>query len=356
MASSARISLFLLIVLLPIPFVGGDFFAYQVSLFLIYAIVTQGVGYVWSRAGILPLGQSFFFGLGAYLTAFALKHHESALIEFLLMLGIIALVGLIGFALAAIVFRGRSETGPYFSLITLALAMIAEQIINGTTEFTGGFNGYQGYGSFLGIDAFSNFYWLAVVCCVGVCYLLLLLDERPIGLLARASFDNESRLQLLGFPTYLIKSAIFGLSAMIAALAGVLFAIYQGIVTPTAIGFLLAAEFVIWTAVGGRTHPLGAIIGTVLIGVVGVNFHDKIEVWDVALGLFFLIVVLRTPHGLWGLIEPWVKKICSFLAFYLFLRCSRYSRRKRRLRITAGRCQNSVGRGADTQWFGFQIT
>ena len=41
-----------------------------------------------------------------------------------------AAIGLLAYALATLIFKGRSESGPYFSLITLALVMIAEQISN----------------------------------------------------------------------------------------------------------------------------------------------------------------------------------------------------------------------------------
>src|ERR1700754_1102677 len=56
-----------------LPWVGGDFVAYQVALFLIYGIATQGVALCWGRLGILPLGHALFFGLGAYLAGGMLK-------------------------------------------------------------------------------------------------------------------------------------------------------------------------------------------------------------------------------------------------------------------------------------------
>ena len=52
--------------LIAVPVLGDGFLAYQVALFLIYGIATQGVALCWGRLGFLPLGQSLFFGLGAY--------------------------------------------------------------------------------------------------------------------------------------------------------------------------------------------------------------------------------------------------------------------------------------------------
>ena len=206
MASSTRVSLCLFAVLLALYFLGSAYFVFQLSLFLIYALVTQGVGYVWSRTGILPLGQSFFFGIGAYLCAATLKNIESGVLQFFLMMAIVAVVGVLGFFIAALVFKGKSESGPFFSFITLALAMIAMQVANSFPELTGGFNGMGGYAPFMGIDPFGSFYLFAAAACALVCFLFLRLDERPLGIVARAIEDNEPRLQLLGFATHLIKA------------------------------------------------------------------------------------------------------------------------------------------------------
>ena len=60
------------VALAAVPFVVGDFWAYQLGLFYLYAIAALGVGVCWGRAGFLPLGQGLFFGLAAYLSGLAL--------------------------------------------------------------------------------------------------------------------------------------------------------------------------------------------------------------------------------------------------------------------------------------------
>ncbi|MBS0317121.1 MAG: hypothetical protein JSR49_08355, partial [Proteobacteria bacterium] len=56
-----------------LPFVGGEFLAYQIGLFLLYGVAAQGVALCWGRLGFLPLGHALFFGLGAYLSGGILK-------------------------------------------------------------------------------------------------------------------------------------------------------------------------------------------------------------------------------------------------------------------------------------------
>ena len=310
MASYVKPSLLLLFFLLPLPFVGGSFLAYQLSLFLIYAIATQAVGYVWGKAGILPLGQAAFFGCSAYLFAGILKATTNPAMQILAFIIVPCLVALLAFLMAAVIFKGKQHSGPFFSLITLALAMIAEQLSNGATQITGGFNGFSGFGEFLSIDPFGNLYFLVAFILIGTTLLFMIIDALPFGLLIRAMAENEDRLRLLGVRTYLLKASAFAISAGVAALAGALFAAHQGIVTPSSIGFVLSAELVIWAAVGGRFHPLGAVIGAVFIGFLSFKIRGTVESWEIIIALIFIFVVLKLQGGLWGGISrflPWLQ-------------------------------------------------
>ena len=208
----------LLAALLLVPEVFGDFMAYQIGLYLIYGIAAQGIGFLWGKTGVLPLGQALFFGLAAYATAITLRGDSGLIIDLTLAVAVLAAIAVFAFVLAALIFRGRNESGPYFSLITLALVMIAEQIAGTATTLTGGFNGMSGYASLGNLDPFGGFYYVIVAATVAVSLLLLVLNRLPVNLIARAVADNEPRLQLLGFPTHVIKGAAFAFSALIAAL------------------------------------------------------------------------------------------------------------------------------------------
>lgn len=309
MASIAIPSGVLLAALLALPTIFGDFAAYQVGLFLIYGIVAQGIGFIWGKTGILPLGQTLFFGGSAYLTGTILRDVEGLPFQIALLAGTVLLAGLIALVLAAAVFRGRSDSGPYFSLITLALALIAEQLVLTMPELTGGFNGLGGFGPIAGLDPFGSLYYLVAGTAVAVTALLLALNRLPAALIAQALSDNEPRLQLLGYPTHLVKGLAFALSAALAALAGSLFASHQGIVTPTSIGFALSTELVIMTAVGGRFHVLGPLAGAVTLGYLTAELRDSFRYWELLLALLFIGVVLLAPGGFAGLVQSLAARI-----------------------------------------------
>lgn len=303
MASVLLPASLLLAVLLLIPELFGDFTAYQIGLYLIYGIAAQGIGFLWGKAGVLPLGQALFFGVAAYVTAITLRADGGLVLNLALAVVALAVIAGLAFGLAALIFRGRNESGPYFSLITLALVMIAEQIAGTANDLTGGFNGMSGFDSLGGLDPFDGFYYVIVAVTVGVSLLLLTLNRLPVNLIARAVADNEPRLQLLGFPTHVIKGLAFAFAAILAALAGGLFASHQGIVTPASTGFALSAELVILAAVGGRFHVLGPLIGAVIVGWASAELRDSFPYWELLMALAFILVVLKAPGGVAELLE-----------------------------------------------------
>ena len=111
--------------LLLLPFVAGDFWAYQMGLLYLYAVAALGVGLCWGRVGFLPLGQGLFFGLSAYLSGLALIAFDASPWLLLLVPLAAATSGALAFVIGMLVFRRRGESGPYFSMITLALALLA---------------------------------------------------------------------------------------------------------------------------------------------------------------------------------------------------------------------------------------
>ena len=119
-----------IVAVLLLPFAVGDFWAYQLGLLYLYAIAAIGIGLCWGRAGFLPLGQGLFFGFAAYLSGLALIAFDGSAWLLLLIPLAACASGLLAFAIGVLVFRQRGESGPYFSMITLALSLLAYQVAN----------------------------------------------------------------------------------------------------------------------------------------------------------------------------------------------------------------------------------
>src|SRR5262249_15858256 len=139
----------------------GEFWAYQLGLYCLYACAAIGVGLCWGQAGFLPLGQAMFFGIAAYLSGFALIAFDASFAVFPLLLLAALASGLLAYLICLLVLRRRGESGPYFSMITLALSLLAFQLANGWNDVTGGFNGLKGIPGLPGLDDISAAYYVA---------------------------------------------------------------------------------------------------------------------------------------------------------------------------------------------------
>lgn len=309
MVSMRAVNVGAIVALLAVPFLWDSFTAYQLGLYLIYGIVAQGIALCWGRAGFLPLGQALFFGLGAYIAGAFLRIDAGWLLVVPAFAVAILVPALLAWLVGALVFDRQIGSGPYFSLITLALAMLGFQLANSMDWLTGGFNGMTGISGLPGIDTYEHLFFIIVAALLLTTLLLTHLVRAPFSQLLEAVRDNEERLQFFGFRTSLLKAAAFAVSGGLAGLAGALYAPHQGIVTPQAVGFLLSAEFVIWTAVGGRFGLIGPVAGAVLIGFLASGLRDTFRYWEVVVALVFITVVLYMPGGLGSLFSRLLTKI-----------------------------------------------
>src|ERR1700741_2180978 len=151
-----------IVVLLAIalPFLLGQFWAYHLGLYALYAVGAVGVGLCWGQAGFLPLGQALFFGLAAYLSGLAFIALQGSPILAILVLPFTAIIsGVLAYLIGIVIFRRSGESGAYFSMITLALALLAFQVATSWNSVTGGFNGLKGIPGLPGLDDISHVYY-----------------------------------------------------------------------------------------------------------------------------------------------------------------------------------------------------
>jgi len=290
--------------LLALPFAVGDFWAYQLGLLYLYAIAALGVGVCWGRAGFLPLGQGLFFGLSAYLSGIALIAFEQSFWLILLIpLAACASAGL-AFVIGVLVFRRRGESGPYFSMITLALSLLAFQVANNWESVTGGFNGLKGIPGLPGLDSYTAAYTVAAIALIIAALGTGWLYRAPLGVLWAALAQNERRVAMFGFDTNRLKAVAFAASGLLAGIGGALYAPQQGLVTPQLCGFGLSGDLVIWAAVGGRGRLLGPVLGAIVIGALTSGLRDRFQFWEIGIAIVFILVVLLFPQGLVGVFAP----------------------------------------------------
>lgn len=335
--------LLLAVIFLLAPQVLTEFRLSQLGKFLTFAIIAVGLDLIWGYGGMLSLGQGLFFGLGAYGFAMYLKLQSSGdkIPDFMFWSGLkslpwfwepfkspvfaipaaLMIPALLAGVLGYFLFRSRVK-GVYFSIITQALTLLTSIWFIGQQAYTGGTNGITNLGSakvfgysLLSSQAQHGFYYLTAFCLLGVYILGRWLTSSRFGRLLVALRDDESRVRFLGYDPVVIKTLVFALSAMIAALAGMLFVPQVGIISPSSMGVVPSIEMVVWVALGGRSTLLGAILGALAVNY-GKSFFSESypDIWQTFLGLLFIGSVLFFPAGVLGALKSATARLRALAA------------------------------------------
>jgi urea transport system permease protein len=320
-----------LLLLLVAPAALSDFRLGLLSKYLCLAIVAVGIAIAWGNGGMLVLGQGLFFGLGGYSMAMYLKLQEAGsagVPDFMSWSGVaklpvfwkpfehawfaiaavVVIPVLVAALLGALVFRSRVK-GPYFAILTQALAAAFVILLVGQQGYTGGTNGLTNIQSFFGLKladpADQRTIYFIVAITLGALYLLArqMLASR-YGKLLIAVRDAEDRARFLGYNPTRVKVLAFATSAGMAGIAGALFVPVVGIISPALLGVVPSIEMVIWVAVGGRASLAGAIAGAILVNLGKTQFSEQFPAqWTYALGAMFVVVVAFAPQGLAGVVS-----------------------------------------------------
>ncbi|MFS8118668.1 MAG: urea ABC transporter permease subunit UrtC [Microcoleus sp.] len=319
-----------LIAIVLIPGIVPDARLNQLGRFLALAIAALGIDLIWGYTGLLSLGHGVFFAIGGYAFAMHLKLQipptaSSQLPEFMSLYGVTELPwfwqpfysfpfsiiavflipAILGGLLGYLVFRNRIR-GVYFSILTQAATIVFFNFFNGQQKLINGTNGLTDFKTLFGAtvngrDTQYIFYILTILFLVATYALCRWLTSGRFGRLLLAIRDDEVRLRFSGYNPTGYKVLVFAISAGLAGIAGALFTVQTGIISPKAMDIAFSIEMVIWVAVGGRATLSGAILGALLVNF-GKSFLSEQfpEFWLFFQGALFLIVVTVLPDGLVG--------------------------------------------------------
>ena len=288
-------------VFLPLPFVN------EVLLFSIYTI---GCNFLLGRVGFISFGQPAYLAVGAYGTAFYLYYFgTNPLVG--IALGVIA-----GFVFALMVgplfVRLRSD---YFALVNLALTVIIFFLMQKVlVEYTKGDNGLwilTRMTSTPGIDISSanGFFVFAFIVAFFVWAFYKYLDDSVFGACCMATKMNENKLKFLGYDDFKVRLLAFVIANTTTALAGSMYAIHVGIVSPEIASPARAADPVIVTILGGVGTLYGPIVGAIAYTGMKDVISKLIGNWELVIGFLLVFIMLAGEKGIWGTLEPRLKKL-----------------------------------------------
>ena len=287
-------------IFLPLPFMNE---------IIIFSIYTMGCNFLLGRVGFISFGQPAYLAAGAYGTAFYLYYFGTNPYVGIL-LGILA-GWVVSMIVGAFFVRLRSD---YFALVNLALAVIIFYLMEKVlAKITHGDNGLWFLANMsatpvLNLGKPSHFFIFALLVAMALWAFYKYLDDSLYGASCLATKINEDKVKFLGYSNFKIRWVAFIIANTTTALAGSLYAIYLGFVSPAITHPARAADPVVVTILGGVGTLYGPIVGSVAYTGMKDLLSGYIANWELFIGLLLVFIMLAGEKGIWGSLEPVLKK------------------------------------------------
>jgi branched-chain amino acid transport system ATP-binding protein len=264
------------------------------------AIVGSGLNVLLGLNGQISLGHVAFYAIGAYAVGILTTAYDWPFWPALVAAGIAA--GLAGVLLAIPALRVR---GPYLAMVTIAFGFVVEQGAAEWQGLTGGWNGLSGIPgpSLFGHDIGER----------GIAYLTLALTVLATAAFARLSAsvwgnamravrDSESASVSIGLDPTLIRTTAFGISAVVAGIAGGVYASISNFISPESFPFFQSILFLLVVMLGGADRVLGPLVGALVVVLLPELLATLGQYRLLFVGVLMLLVLRLAPTGLVGLI------------------------------------------------------
>jgi branched-chain amino acid transport system permease protein len=289
------------VALLAGPLLMSPYWTGLLTQIVILAILAMSLDLLLGYTGLPSLGHAAFFGVAAYgvgilSTTYQADVWTSAAGGLLTGLVLAALFGLI-------VSHVRDV---YFLMITLALGMVLWGLSYRWIPMTGGDNGIAGIPrleAHLGLPTTGPvpFYYVALLVLAASSLLMVLLVRSPFGLTLRGIRENERRMRSLGFNTWLHCYLSYVLSGVFASVAGVMWAYYNGFVSPTYLDLTASSELFLMVTLGGPATLVGPVLGAGAIVLLKNVMSAYTARWLLVLGIVYIATIMWAPQGIWNL-------------------------------------------------------
>jgi branched-chain amino acid transport system permease protein len=278
--------------------------AYWVGLLtqvVILGILAMSLDLLIGYTGLPSLGHAGFFGVAAYGVGVLSTTYQAGVVTsvaggFVAGTGLAALFGLI-------VSHVRDV---YFLMITMALGMVLWGLSFRWIPVTGGDNGISGIPrleALIGLPATGPvpFYYVALVVFAVCTVLMMVFVKSPFGLTLQGIREHEPRMRSLGFNTWLHGYLSYVCAGAFASVAGIMWAYYNGFVSPTYLDLTASSELFLMVTLGGPATLVGPVIGAGAIVILKNVMSAYTARWLLILGIVYIVTILWAPQGLWNL-------------------------------------------------------
>jgi branched-chain amino acid transport system permease protein len=310
-----------------LPTVIGSFQASEWAQVLVLAIAIMGLNILVGYSGQISLGHGAFMAIGAYTFAILIHRYRMNYLVAIPVAGL--LTGAIGFLFGVPALR---LSALYLALATFALAVVTPSLIKRPAELTGGVQGIilppvdpppvasGAFTALTGTPMTSDqwIYYVTLAFALVLFWLAWNLVRHRAGRAMRAVRDGEVAAAASGVNIAGYKTLAFGISALYAGIAGALFGLAVGFVSPDTFPVSLSIQLLVGAVVGGLASIPGPLIGGIFAYFLPIESNQWVpaQTWipsqiastvekagpAVTYGVVLIVIMIFAPNGVAGLI------------------------------------------------------
>ncbi|MDF2492041.1 MAG: hypothetical protein K0Q58_619 [Microbacterium sp.] len=291
------IALVVVVLLLALPLMLPEFANQTIARIGVFAVAVLGLNVVMGYTGQVSLGQIFFVGFGAYITAYGVENDWNIVLVFAASILIPGIVGLL-IALAAARLGGLA-----IAMVTIALPIVGVPLAKRLSEFTGGSQGVSARFADApeGLGLYDDQWQLYIVILIGGVVFLLTrnLVRGKYGRAFAIVKENEAVASSMGISPYRYKVMAFTVASLIGGVSGFLYMVVVQYTSPETMSFGHSIQLLAAMVIGGA----GSIVGSLLGGAYYVLAPQLTNAVDANLtavlqGALLLLVLFLLPGGL----------------------------------------------------------
>ncbi len=296
---------FILLIILP-PLLPSYWLTILTQM-LIFGVLAMSLDILMGHTGLPSFGHCAFFGASAYVVGILSTRYQ------------VGFLGCVGSALLAAIVIGAifglfvaHTVGVYFLMITLALGMVIWGLAFRWVTMTGGDNGIAGIprpdlGIPVSLDNPIVFYY-AVLLVFLISFLLLYIFIRsPFGQSLLGVRESPSRMRNLGYNTWLQKYLVYVVAGAFSGVAGILWAYYNGFVSPMDAELTSSFEVFLMVILGGAGTLAGPAVGAGIIVFLKNFISAYTHRWLLIIGAIYILIIMYAPGGLGELVQRFTK-------------------------------------------------
>jgi branched-chain amino acid transport system permease protein len=203
----------------------------------------------------------------------------------------------------------------YFALVNLALAVIVfylmQKVLAGITHGDNGLWFLTNIAStpVLDLSRPNHFFIFAMLVALAVWAFYKYLDDSIYGACCLATKINEDKFTFLGYSNFRVRLLAFVIANTTTALAGAMYAVYLGFVSPEMSSPSRAADPVVVTILGGVGTLYGPIVGAFAYTGMKDVISKLIGNWELFIGFLLVFIMLAGEKGIWGTLQPLLEKL-----------------------------------------------